>query len=213
MSILWWCWILLQHICCSQMYGDLYPILSLSNFNCYMHIPILRRLLSDMYGNLLNRAIMLFLLLTCIVIYIFLFFSITVAFYRLLGNTNLINGKFCILGWLWPLEFLPPSLNPYCSFAITIVLTQSKHAGKRAESFLCSHLGLHINYSKSKLHLTQQLSFWGLCWNIVDMSVSLPSDKLIEIQELTHAFFTEASCYNLSCYVLFRQDHLLSQWT
>ena len=33
----------------------------------------------------------------------------------------------------------------------------------------------------------QQLSFWGLCWNTIDMFISLPSDKLIETQQLAHA--------------------------
>ena len=30
-------------------------------------------------------------------------------------------------------------------------------------------------FSKTKLHLTQQLSFLGMCWVTVDMSISMPS--------------------------------------
>ena len=53
--------------------------------------------------------------------------------------------------------------------------------------FLCSLLvciGLHINFSKSGLHLTQTFCFLGLCWDTVHMSVSLPPDKLADIKQL-----------------------------
>ena len=69
-----------------------------------------------------------------------------------------------------------------------LVLVHSKQAGKRAHSFLCSllvHLGLHINFFKSDLHLTQTFCFMGLCWDTVHMSVSLPPDKVADIQQLT----------------------------
>ena len=60
-------------------------------------------------------------------------------------------------------------------------------AGKRAHLFLCSllvHLGLYINFSKSDLCLTETFCFLGLCWDTVHMSVSLPPDKLADIQWL-----------------------------
>ena len=68
-----------------------------------------------------------------------------------------------------------------------MVLVHSKQADRRAHSFLCSllvGLGLHINFSKSDLHLTQTFCFLGLCWDTVHMSVSLPPDKLAHIQQL-----------------------------
>ena len=68
-----------------------------------------------------------------------------------------------------------------------LVLVCSKWVGKRACSFLCSllvHLGLHINFSKSDLHLSQTFTFLGLCWDTVCMSVSLPPDKLADIQQV-----------------------------
>ena len=68
-----------------------------------------------------------------------------------------------------------------------VVLVCSKWAGKRAHLFLCSllvWLGLHINFSKSDLCLTQTFCFMGLCWDTVCMSVSLPPDKLADIQQL-----------------------------
>ena len=52
---------------------------------------------------------------------------------------------------------------------------------------MCSllvRLGLHINFSKSDLCLTQTFCFLGLCWNTVHMSVSLPPDKLADIEQL-----------------------------
>ena len=65
-----------------------------------------------------------------------------------------------------------------------LVLIHSKQAGKRARLFLCSLLvllGLHINFSKSDLCLSQSFTFLELCWDTVCMSVSLPPDKLADI--------------------------------
>ena len=56
-------------------------------------------------------------------------------------------------------------------------------------SSLLVSLGLHINLSKYELHLTQHFPFLGLCQDTVDMSVSLPSDKLAEILQLSHSLF------------------------
>ena len=53
--------------------------------------------------------------------------------------------------------------------------------------FLCSLLvclGLHIDFSKSVLCLTQSFCFLGLCWDTVHMSVSLPCDKLADSQKV-----------------------------
>ena len=71
-----------------------------------------------------------------------------------------------------------------------LVLVRSKQVGKRARLFLYSllvRLGLHINFSKSDLCLSQSFTFLGLCWNTVCMSVSLPLDKLAETQQLALA--------------------------
>ena len=68
-----------------------------------------------------------------------------------------------------------------------LVLICSKWVGKRANSFLCSllvQLGLHINFSKFDLYLTQTFCFLGLCWDPVQMSVSLPPDKLADFHSL-----------------------------
>ena len=66
----------------------------------------------------------------------------------------------------------------------------SKWVGKRAHSFLCSllvQLKLHINFSNSNLCLTQTFCFLQLCWDTACMSVSLPPDKLADIQQLAHS--------------------------
>ena len=57
----------------------------------------------------------------------------------------------------------------------------------------------------------QQFSVLDLCWNTLDMHVSVPSVKLNETQQLALALLPEAPCYSLSGYVLFGQDHLLYQ--
>ena len=69
-----------------------------------------------------------------------------------------------------------------------LVLVHSKWAGKSTHLFLCSllvRLGLRINSSKSDLCLTQTFCFLGLCWDTVCMLVSLPPEKLADIQQLT----------------------------
>ena len=68
-----------------------------------------------------------------------------------------------------------------------LVLVCSKQAGKKACLFLCSllvYLGLHINFSKSDVCLSQSFTFLGLCWDTVHMLLSLPPDKLADIQQL-----------------------------
>ena len=50
--------------------GGLQPILKLNQFNHYMHIPTFK--MPDRYGNLFNKVIMLFLLISRMLIYIFL---------------------------------------------------------------------------------------------------------------------------------------------
>ena len=70
----------------------------------------------------------------------------------------------------------------------SLVLSHSKYAGKSLQAFLrlLVLFVLHINFWKSELHLTHYFSLLGLCWETVDMSVSLPSDKHIEIQQLAY---------------------------
>ena len=99
------------------------PILNLKHFNHYMHIPTFQMFaIIQVWLLIWQGDYVFFLLVSGMLIYIFLLLSITITFYGLLGNTNLINGRFCLLGWLWPLWFPPCSLNMYCSFAVTRIL-------------------------------------------------------------------------------------------
>ena len=65
-----------------------------------------------------------------------------------------------------------------------LVLIHSKHAGKRAKSFLCSVmfcLGLCISFFQVLTLTKSTLSFLGLFWDAVGVSIFLP----IKIQQLT----------------------------
>ena len=156
---------------------------------------LLRCQLLKPYGSLSSMVILLFPLIYKMLIYIFPLLSIIVISYILFGIMCLISGRFYPLGLPQPLGFLLPSQNLFCSFAIAracvllftlddiLVLLCSKWA----HLFLCSllvRLGLHINFSKLDLHLSQSFTFLGLCWDTVCMSVSLPPGKLADIQQL-----------------------------
>ena len=81
-----------------------------------------------------------------------------------------------------------------------LVLVCSKWAGKRAHSFLSSLL----------VCLTQTFCFLGLCWDTVHISVSLPPDKLADIQQLAFSLL-QIQPVSLSSHVLFRQGQFLCQ--
>ena len=74
-----------------------------------------------MYGNLFNEVIMLSPLISRMLLYIFLFSIIIVAFSDLFGKIHHISGKFYLLGWPQPLRFSLSSLDPFCSFVNTKV--------------------------------------------------------------------------------------------
>ena len=87
-----------------------------------------------------------------------------------------------------------------------LVLVCSKWVGKRAHSFLCSllvHLGLHIKFPKSFLCLSETFTFLGLFWDTVCMSVSLPPDKLADVQQLALSLL-QTTPYSLSAHDLFK---------
>ena len=121
------------------------------------------------------------------------------CFLHFVGVMCLISGRFYNLGLPQPLGFLYSSPNLFCSFAFAKVYVLSSiwmtswssfalnRWGKRACLFLCSLLvrvGLNTNFSKSDFHLYQTFCFLGLCWDTVHISVSLPPDKLADIQQL-----------------------------
>ena len=92
--------------------GGLHPILNLQKFNHYMHIPTFKMPSVRQVQQVIQQVIMFFLLISRMLIYIFLLLSICITFYGLFGDTFLINGRFCLLVWLWLLGFTPPLLKP-----------------------------------------------------------------------------------------------------
>ena len=88
-----------------------------------------------------------------------------------------MSGRFYLLAWPQPLEFLWPSPNLFCSFAIAKVsillsicmtswfLVLTKQAGKGAHLFLCSLLvclGLDINFFPSQtIASLRPFASWG----------------------------------------------------
>ena len=144
-------------------------------------------------------VIMPFPLIYRLPIYMFPLLSIIIISYILFSIMCLISGRFCLLGLPHPLGFFTFLTKPilflcHCKgLCIVIYLNDilviicSRWVGKRACSFLCSllvHLSLHVKFSKSDLHLSQTFTFLQLYWDTVCMLVSLPPDKLADIQQL-----------------------------
>ena len=152
-----------------------------------------------MSSNLFSEVIMLSSLISRMLNYIFLLLRIIVILYIFWCNVpnqwkvlpfGLVTAPRIFTALAKPILFLC-----HCkSFHIVIflddilVLVYSKQAGKRAHSFLYSllvSLGLHINFFKSDLCLTQDfLFFWGYVGILSISLVSLPPDKLADIQQL-----------------------------
>ena len=137
---------------------------------------------------------MLSQLICRMLIYIFLLLSIIIVSYNLFGTMHLIKVlPFGLATAPWVFTTLTKPILFLCHHMVfriiiylgdILVLVHSKQAGKRAHIFLCSllvRLGLHINFSKSDLCLTQTFCFLGLCWDAVCVSVSLPPDNLADI--------------------------------
>ena len=157
---------------------------------------LLRCQLSDMSDSLFSMVLMFSPLIYRMLIYIFLLLSIIINSYDFFCTMCLISGvlPFGLATAPWVFTALTKPILFLCcckGFHTVIylddilVLVHSKQAGRRAHSFLCSllvRLGLHINFSKSELCLTQTF-FLGLWWDTVHMSVSLPPDKLADIQQ------------------------------
>ena len=53
---------------------------------------------------------------------------------------------------------------------------------------LIGFLGLCMTISRPELHLPEHFNFLGLFWNRVNMSVSLLSNKVLDIQQLAYSF-------------------------
>ena len=176
--------------------GGLQPMLNLKQFNCYLHIPSFKMPTIRHIQQLIQHDYAFSIDLQDA------YFIIPIAkhhchFLKFVWHNMSYQWKVLPFGlttapWVFttltkPILFL----CHYKGFCIVIylddilVLDCSKWVGKRACSFLCSllvHLGLHMNFSKYDLCLILTFCFLGLCWGTVCMSVSLPPDKLADIQ-------------------------------
>ena len=84
----------------------------------------------------------------------------------------------------------------------------------RGHSLFCSLLvclGLHINISKSALHLIQCFCCLDLFCVIADMSIFLPTDKLLKILAVGNFSKVDYTCSSTSGHLFFRQGQFLCQ--
>ena len=119
--------LLLQCIFVPKCTRGLRPILNLKWFNCYIHIPTFMLPAIKQTWWVIQEGDYSFLLISRMLIYMFLL-SITVNFYILFGNLNLMSGSFRHLGWqqslaVWLHVLNSYLLNPYCSFADAKIFT------------------------------------------------------------------------------------------
>ena len=179
--------------------GGLCPILNLKHFNHYMHIPSFKMPTLKNVWQLIQQGDFAFSIdLQDVYLHIpivkhhclFLCFVWhNVPYQWKVLPFGLATAPRVFTSLTKPILFLchRKGLHIVIYLDDIMVHVHSKQAGKREHLFLCSlsvHLGLHINFSKSDLCLSQSCTFLGLCWDTVCMLVSLPPDKLADIQQL-----------------------------
>ena len=179
--------------------GGLHPILNLKHFNCFMHILSFKMPTLKNVWQLIQQGDFAFSIDVqdaCLHVPIvkhhhhFLHFvRCNVPYQWKVLPFGLATAPRDFTSLTKPILFLChcKGLHIVIYLDDILVLVHSKLAGKRARLFLCSLLvclGLHINFSKLDLCLSQSFTFLGLCWDTVYMSVSLPPDKLADIQQL-----------------------------
>ena len=182
----------------SQCISGVWPILNLNWFNHYLHIPSFKMPTIRHVWQLIQHGD----------------YAFSIDLQDAYLHIPVVKHHHCFLQFVWhnmPYQWkvLPCGLSTaprvfavltklilflcHCKgFHIVIylddilVLVHSKWAGKRAHSFFVPDwFALDcILISKSDLHLTQTCCFLGLCWDTVCMSVSLPPDKVADIQQL-----------------------------
>ena len=226
-TIFWWCWFLFSVFVVPKCMTGLWHILNLSHlFIICLYLP-LRCRLSDMFSSLFNTVIMHSPLVTRMLIYTFLLLSIIIIFLQYALHNMPYQWKVLLLAWSQPLGFSGSSLNLSCSFAITSIsvllsiwmTAWSWFALKgqiRGLPYFCALYWSALDYILMFLSLTftslRHFVFWGLCWDTVHMSISLPPDKLAHIHQLCLSLLQTQSVKSPSGDVLFRQGQFLCQW-
>ena len=150
---------------------------------------------------MLNILIMVYLLISRMLIYIFLFLNNHCHFLCFVWYQKPYQWKVLPFGLATtPSVFIsltkPIHIPCHCKgFHIIIylddimVLTCSQHAGKRSFLLLLSH-GLSLNtyyFFQVWTPSHAAIFFLGLFWETVEMFVSLPCDKLFKVLQLSHA--------------------------
>ena len=170
--------------------GGLHPILNLKHFNRYMHIPSFKMPTLKNVWQLIQQGDLAFSIdLPDAYLHVpivkhhhrFLCFWHNVLYQWKVLPFGLATAPRVFTSLMKPILFLCCCKGMHIVIYLDdiLVLVCSKWAGKRAHLFLCSLLvclGLHINFSKSDLHLSESCTFLGLCWDTVPMLVSLPPD-------------------------------------
>ena len=168
--------------------GGLWPILNLKHFNCYMHVPSIKIPAIRHVWQLIHHGDYAFSIdLQDVYLHIpivkhhccFLQFVLQNMPYQ----WNVLPFGLATAPQVFTVLTKPILFLCHCKgFSVVIylddilVLVHSKQAGRRVHLSLCSllvRLGLHINFSKSDLCLTQTFCFMGLCWDTVHKSASL----------------------------------------
>ena len=155
---------ILACLCFLSILGVSGPYLTLSGLTIICLYLLLRCLLSDMCYSLFGMVIRLSPLIYRMVIYIFLLLRIIIVSYNIFDSHALsVEGLTFWAGNSTHQTYFVPFAIARISILLSIWMTSwswftlSRLVGG-AHSFLCSLLvclGLHINFSKSDLHLTQ----------------------------------------------------------
>ena len=97
-----------------------------------------------------------------------------------------------------------------------LVLVHSKQAGARGHDQFCVLYWFALDYILFFQSLTfaslSLICFLGLCWDTVNMSVSLQPDKLAGIQQLALSMLQTQPVAVHQVMLLFRQGQILCQW-
>ena len=156
--------------------GGLHPILNLKHFNCFMHIPSFKMPTLKSIWQLIQQGDFAFSIdLQDVYLHVPIV-KLHCCFLHFVWHNVPYQWKVLPFGLAKAPKVFTSLMKPilflcHCKgLCIVIylddilVLVCSKWAGKRTHLFLCSllvHLGLHINFSKSDLCLSQSFTFWG----------------------------------------------------
>ena len=123
-----------------------------------------------MYGSLSSAVIMPFPLIYRMFIYIFLLLSTIIISYILFGIMCLISGRFYLFSWPQPLEFLHPSPNLFCSFAVA-----------RVSILLSIWMTSWSSFALSG-QVRGHISFCVSCWSTLVYMLIFPSVTFISLR-------------------------------